>query len=523
MKKFITLFILGITLILVSCTPAAQSNARAYVTAYTSTTMDASFKVEVRDPDSELDSRVFNIVVTGPNGFEKVVEETIPLSQIRTISVDGLSRVTSYQVVVKGLKGGSEIELYKKVDAFKTVAQGDVKNDPLFVSSVDDFKSMDSKKHYKLSNDIDFGNQSITPLFGSGSPFNGSFDGDSFTLKNINITAETDVYKSYLSLFGYASKSSIENVKLDNVHINNDSKPYIGIHYVGLIVSKVSNNEFKLNNIEITNSSITVKHNINQSSTNRNLYIGLLGGSLQGIISNIVIKDSALNVTQNAVHGTYSGTDAATAGTYIGGAVGLIEQDKGLNISKIAVMDTNIDVVVNQDKKSLGTGLVFVGGIFGAYRSDKNVTELVSNAEISFNHTKHVDTEADKKDTVYLGGLIGSITKANASDLFFYGSIDLTASEALNRIYTGLVVAQSAKSGSRILSNGQLVVVTTTGTQSTVISGVYNYDWANKLQQVKLMSSAAITIDTVISDLSGYTNVLVVSDFITSEFINNQI
>lgn len=523
MKKLITIFILSITLLLVACTPTAQSNARAYVTAFTQTTTDATFKVEVRDPDNELDSRVFTISVIGPDGFEKSVEETIEKTAIRTIRIDGLSRVTNYKVVVAGIKNGAPIELYSKVDAFKTVAQGDVKSDPLFVTSVADFKAMDAKKHYKLGNDIDFLNESVTPLFGSGSPFNGSFDGDSFTLKNINITAENDVYKSYLSLFGYASKSSIENVKLDNVHIDNNAKPYIGIHYVGLLVSKVSNNEFKLNNIEITNSSITIKHNLNQSTTNRNLYVGLLGGSLQGQVSNIVIKDSSLNVTQNAIHGTYSGTDAATAGSYIGGAVGLIEQDKGINISKIAVIDTDIDVVINQDKKSLGTGLIFVGGIFGAYRSDKNVTELVSNATISFNHTKHVDTEQDKIDTVYLGGLVGSMTKANASDLYYYGAIDFNASETLNRVYVGLAFAESAKSASRILANATLVLQTTTGTQATVISGIYNNEWANKLQQVKIMSNTAITIDGVAVDLSSYTEVLVVSDFITSEFINDLI
>lgn len=519
MKRFITLTVLLLTLVLVACTQPVKSNARAYVTSVVANTQDASFRVEVRDPDNELEHRTFVIKIeSASHGLEEVIE--IPKNGVRTINFENLNRETTYAVRVLGRKAGADLELYYKSDAVKTVKQGDVEKDPLMISTKEEFLNMDSKKHYKLTADLDFQDESFAPLFSSGAPFNGSFDGDNHTIKNINLVAESDVYKSYLSIFGYASKSTIKNIKFDNITIDNASKPYIGIHYVGIVVSKISNNEFLLDNIEITNSDVTIKHNLNQSATNRNLYIGLLGGSLQGTISNITIKDSTLNVIQNGVNGTYSGADAATTGTYIGGVVGLIEQDKGINISNIAFMDSEVNVEINQDKKSLGTGQIYIGSIFGSYRSDKNVSNLVSNGQIHVTHTKHQDTEDTKLDMLYVGGLVGSMTKASLQEAYFFGEVVATLSHPLNRVYTGLVAAQATKSGVRILGGGSILVQSSTGTQIVPTSEVYPYTWREKSSEVKVLSTSTITIDGQLADLSGF-GVETPDTFLTSDFIKN--
>lgn len=122
---------------------------------------------------------------------------------------------------------------------------------------------MDFKKYYVLGNDLDFGNVFMMFLFILGILFSGSFDGKDFILKNINIIVEDDVYKLYLFIFGYIFKLMIKNVKLDNVYIDNEVKLYIGIYYVGLIVSKVLNNVFLLENIEIINLSVIISYNRN--------------------------------------------------------------------------------------------------------------------------------------------------------------------------------------------------------------------------------------------------------------------
>src|SRR5690606_30695400 len=259
-------------------------------------------------------------------------------------------------------------QLYRTNTAFETLAQGDTQEDPLFISTPEKFQALgdkdsgNHKRHFKLTADLDFEGAEFTPLFTSGTPFTGSVDGDGHTIKNLKITVKANVNRSYLSIFGYASRATIKNINFENILIDNNEQPYTGIHYVGVVVSKVSNNDFVMENITIDNASITIRHNINQSALNRNLYAGLVGGSLQGKLANITVTNSELNITQNAVNGTYKGNDAATAGTYVGGIAGLIEQDKGISINKLAVIDSTIDVYVNQDKKALGGGLVFVGG-----------------------------------------------------------------------------------------------------------------------------------------------------------------
>lgn len=521
MKKILTLFIMAAILILVACTETPKSNARALITAITPTTNEVSFKVEVRDPDTELENRDFKVQVLKPDGFVVEKSETIAKNTIKTVSFDGLDRTTEYTIIVVGTKDGLDIELFRSTSPFLTLAQGDTEADPLFVGNVAEFKAMNSRKHYKLSNDIDFENESMAPLFTSGTPFNGTFDGADFTLSNINITASSDVYKSYLSIFGYAARAKIRNVTFDNVHIDNDERPYIGIHYVGLVVSKVSNNEFVVENITILNSSVTLRHNVNESATNRNLYAGLLGGSLQGKVANIVIKDSSLNVTQNGVNGTYSGADTATVGTYVGGVAGLIEQDKGVGISKLAVIDTDINVTITQDKKGLGSGAIYVGGIFGAYRSDRNIAEVVSNASITLNYEKHEDTEDDKRDIVYLAGLIGTLLKSNASDLYFFGDIVAEFTDPIMKVNAGLVIAHATRSSSRIVGSGTFTLLTNDGIQS-ISANIYNYQsqgvW-NMLNAVKILAGATMTFDGVAFDLDSYDIIAEPSDLITSDFV----
>src|SRR5690606_38326498 len=133
------------------------------------------------------------------------------------VKFTNLKMGSSYDVYVFGQKNNKQVQLYYSSATFKTLSPGDEEANPIVITTVEAFKSMDSKKHYALGNDLDFNNVSMMPLFTSGTPFSGSFDGKDFTLKNINITSEDDLYKSYLSIFGYASKSTIKNVKLDNV------------------------------------------------------------------------------------------------------------------------------------------------------------------------------------------------------------------------------------------------------------------------------------------------------------------
>lgn len=522
MKKIIGVVTFLLLIVLAACDTVITSNARAVISNITPKTQSASFRVEVKDPSEELDNRNFKITLS--SGEHTVsIDVEIAKSQIKLVEFTELNRETSYKISIIGTLNGSSYELYHSDETIKTLAIGDTEEDPISITTVEEFKEMEAKKHYKLMNDLDFENASIQPLFSAGTPFNGSFDGNGFTIKNINIKESADTYKPYLSIFGYASKSKITNLKLDNVHINNADRQYTGHHYVGLLVSKVSNNDFEISNIEILNSSVTISHNLNQTVTNRNLYVGLLGGSLQGKISNIVIKDSKLNVTQNSVNGTYGGSDVSTAGTYVGGVAGLIEQDKGKGISKLAVLDTEINLEVKQDKKSNGSGLYYAGSIFGAYRSDTSISEVVSNADLSFNYNTYPETEISNKDIIYIGGLIGHQSKANASDFYFFGNVDVLTDLPVRQLNVGLLSGYANKSSIRLLASGTLNVTTANGPQNLIIVSVYSYSWSQLYANVKVTNSTSIMVEGTPFDISKFEVVENINEFILSPFILNLI
>ncbi|VEU82930.1 hypothetical protein [Acholeplasma hippikon] len=523
MKKLLSIFTIAVILVLAACAKGTKSNARATLSNYIVSSQKASFRVEVKDPDGELDNRLFDIKIVDEKGKETVLEDqTINKNQIKNFDFENLERTMNYTVIVTGSKDDKEFQLAKVTNAFKTLAQGDVEEDPLLIKSTSDFLNMQAKKHYRLDNDLDFENESFEPLFTSGTPFAGTFDGNGKTIKNIKISAENDVYKSYLSVFGYASKSKIKNVTFDNVTIDNDAKPYTGIHYVAVVVSKVSNNEFELDNVTVSNSTIKVRHNINQSTTNRNLYVGLVGGSIQGKISNVTVVDSKIEVSQGGVNGVYAGTDISTAGTYVGGVVGLMEQDKGFGMKNIAIFDTEVNVTIAQDKKGNGSGQVYVGGIFGANRSDRSSSDFVSNATINVIHTKHVDTETEKLDVIYVGGIAGNLHKSNMSNAFFGGQINVQASHELAAIYASFVTPYATKASSKLITSGTITITTENGTQTKAVVDIYGYQGSgswNKFQNVKRLAGAVATVDGNAVSLSDYELVNAIADFIDSEFV----
>lgn len=529
MKKIFSIVSLALLLVLAACnTNTVKSNARAVASNYTTSSQSVTFKLEVRDPEKELENRVFDVKVVDTLGKTTIVEDqTIEASKTKTIEIKGLERLMEYKLIVVGTKDGKDFELLNTANAFKTLAQGDVEADPLMIKTVQEFKDMNAKKHYRLANDLDFNNESMTPLFSAGTPFNGSFDGANFTIKNINITAEADVNKQYLSVFGYASKSVIKNVNFDNVNIDNSAKAHTARQYVGIIVSRVSSNEFILENIKINNSNIKVSHNINQSTLNRDLYVGLIGGSLQGKIANVEITNSEVLVKQGGINQVGTGSsDAAVSGTYVGGAIGLVELDKGVGISKIAVINTEVNVEITQDKKANASGVLYVGGIFGAYRGDGQTTDLYSSADITVKHVKHGSTESTNLDNIHIGGITAILHKANAVNLYFDGSINVDLTDSVKLLNIALITPVAGKASSKVLASGSINVVTATQPQTNAVTEIYGYSstglW-NKFDNVKMLRTPQVVIDGNNVSFTNYQSVTSINAVIDSEFILSKV
>ena len=76
-------------------------------------------------------------------------------------------------------------------------------------------------KTVELLDNVDLAGQEWTPIGTSENPFNGNFDGQNHTIKNLNIVvSEAKEGKAYIGLFGYAKDVNIKNVVFENVNLN---------------------------------------------------------------------------------------------------------------------------------------------------------------------------------------------------------------------------------------------------------------------------------------------------------------
>ena len=76
-------------------------------------------------------------------------------------------------------------------------------------------------KTVELLDNVDLAGQEWTPIGTSENPFNGNFDGQNHTIKNLEIVvSEAKEGKAYIGLFGYAKDVNIKNVVFENVNLN---------------------------------------------------------------------------------------------------------------------------------------------------------------------------------------------------------------------------------------------------------------------------------------------------------------
>ena len=106
-------------------------------------------------------------------------------------------------------------------------------SDPYLINSVKDFKEAAgiqfTGKVYKLMNDIDFSGQKFYMLGSEFNTFKGTFDGNTKTLKNINIKVPIKGDLNNIGVFGKTSGANIYGLNLENVNVS-------GYTYVGSLV-----------------------------------------------------------------------------------------------------------------------------------------------------------------------------------------------------------------------------------------------------------------------------------------------
>jgi len=100
------------------------------------------------------------------------------------------------------------------------------------ISSIEDLNSIrsDLTEDYVLTKDLDFNDEDSyddfemnqitnwTPLGNDTTKFTGTFDGGGFTIKNLFSSHSSN----YMSLFGFVSGATIENLTLQDAYVNGE-------------------------------------------------------------------------------------------------------------------------------------------------------------------------------------------------------------------------------------------------------------------------------------------------------------
>ena len=237
------------------------------------------------------------------------------------------------------------------------------------------------KKNVRFTNDIDMANRSFKGI----KEFGGIFDGDNYTVKNLNIDKTSSINTFAL----------IENITEDST-----------IKYLTLNTGKV-----------------TGVNDTNIESDNISAFIGSITGTTENKIK-IIIDNSTTNL------GLTSNNSNNGASVYIGGFIAHI-RDADISITN----SKNLGSINNPNDGDA----IYAGGIIGY---------SVDNSMIDISGSSNQGDITVKATAIYAGGLIGSNIGDNSGNIsiintYNTGVIEITSSTGTNETYSGGLIGKN--------------------------------------------------------------------------------
>jgi|GEM_PF-3010952 len=244
------------------------------------------------------------------------------------------------------------------------------------ITTAEELQNMTNGQSYQLMNDIDLAEFSWIPI----ENFRGYFDGNGYTIHNLNITKTFEDQTPYVGLFARASGAVIKNLNMDNVNLIISIRTYTNTGYdmfVGGLIGYVDSYTRIIN--------VNVQGNLSANNpTNASIYMGGIAGHIG---STTKLQDITTNVTITA-----TGSD----NTYMGGVVGYLG---------------NKSEIYNAHSESTLAGGYYIGGVVG-FMSSSNVTKVSANTNIQGRNQ--------------LGGIVGYLQSSSVNDAWATGVIDST-------------------------------------------------------------------------------------------------
>ena len=207
----------------------------------------------------------------------------------------------------------------------------------------------------KLAADIDLANHQWTPIGTEENYFKGTFDGNNYTIKNLNVVVtEAKEGKAFIGFFGYAKDATIKNLNFENVNLN---IACLDIDHSQGHIGAVAGSLEGTSTIE----NVTVKGDIKVEAT-----VTANGASRVAVVAG---GNSYGNVTMKNVHVIANDGSYLKANNNVGALAGQLQGK-----SVFENCSSNIDVT--------GTKF-FAGGIIGIAAGDQTFTNCHTTGDIT--------------------------------------------------------------------------------------------------------------------------------------------
>lgn len=229
-------------------------------------------------------------------------------------------------------------------------------NNTLLINTADQFKSFAtavnngntfSGINVALGSNIDLNNQSWTPIGTKENPFQGTFDGNEYSISNLKISGlENSIIAG---LFGRLN-GTVKNLVIDKAEISHVSDGSGGI---GVVAGSIFNAGL-IENVIVSNAKVT-----------GNRWTGGIVGYMYGSVKSCEVRNVELTVTPDNLSGSFDNGDK------VGGIVGLSPEDNRGTIS-----GNNAENVTIKGYRDLG-------GIAGAANGSALTGNTASNITIT--------------------------------------------------------------------------------------------------------------------------------------------
>ena len=278
--------------------------------------------------------------------------------------------------------------------------QDGTKTNPYLISSINDLKSMPSKKgnnlYFKLTNDIDFNSVETNMNYNSEMPFTHHLDGNGFSFINLKEASDQNASHSYgTGLFTIANGATFTNIKIVDGNVS-------GSDNVGGLVGQAINCTFTncsyKGTIEASKTGAggivgkATESTFKNCTSSGEITVYSRGGGILGFGTkiNMSLCNSSMNVTSDVF-----GFSGAMCG-YMGGLIGALDDDSSIGqVIKECYATGNINQTVN----CIGGG--YVGGLIGFMNSYTTVENCYATGNVT--NVGYWDSCSDK--VTYYGGL----------------------------------------------------------------------------------------------------------------------